>query len=117
MVAKQGDGKLVTLQAGTVNAVKVHGMSFLITATNGGDFTEYQHAGQAHDRNRGQPGHEDRHDPPDQKGQKKTVTIGGFESTTLQFDKAVPLKVLVTPVPGERTASNNSQTYQVIFSL
>jgi hypothetical protein len=25
--------------------------------------------------------------------------------------------VLVTPVPGERTASNNSQTYQVIFSL
>jgi hypothetical protein len=29
----------------------------------------------------------------------------------------VPLKVLVTPVPGERTASNNSQTYQVIFSL
>ena len=41
MVAKQGDGKLVTLQAGTVNAVKVHGMSFLITASNGGDFTEY----------------------------------------------------------------------------
>src|SRR5204863_4387246 len=40
VVAKQGDGKLVTLQSGTVNAVKVHGMSFLITATNGGDFTE-----------------------------------------------------------------------------
>ena len=52
-----------------------------------------------------------------EKGQQKTVTISGFESTTLQFDKAVPLKVLVTPVPGERTASNNSQTYQVIFSL
>ena len=55
--------------------------------------------------------------PSIEKGQKKTVTISGFESTTLQFDKAVPLKVLVTPVPGERTASNNSQTYQVIFSL
>ena len=27
------------------------------------------------------------------KGQQQTVTIGGFESTTLQFDKAVPLKV------------------------
>ena len=30
VVAKEGDGKLVTLQAGTVNAVKVHGMSFLV---------------------------------------------------------------------------------------
>ena len=40
VVAKQGDGTLVTLQAGTVNTVKVHGMSFLISATNGGDFTE-----------------------------------------------------------------------------
>ena len=27
------------------------------------------------------------------KGQQETVSIDGFESTTLQFDKAVPLKV------------------------
>ena len=117
VVAKQGDGKLVTLQAGTVNAVKVHGMSFLITASNGGDFTEYNIPVKLTIGTGANQVTKTATIPQITKGQKKTVTIGGFESTTLQFDKAVPLKVLVTPVPGERTASNNSQTYQVIFSL
>ena len=77
-----------------------------------------QRGGQAHDRNRDKEVTKTATIPSIEKGQQKTVTtISGFESTTLQFDKAVPLKVLVTPVPGERTASNNSQTYQVIFSL
>jgi len=117
VVAKEGDGKLVTLQAGTVNAVKVHGMSFLITASNGGDFTEYNIPVKLTIGTGANQVTKTATIPQITKGQKKTVTIGGFESTTLQFDKAVPLKVLVTPVPGERTASNNSQTYQVIFSL
>ena len=117
VVAKQGDGKLVTLQAGTVNAVKVHGMSFLITASNGGDFTEYNIPVKLTIGTGANQVTKTATIPQITKGQKKTVTIGGFESTTLPFDKAVPLKVLVTPVPGERTASNNSQTYQVIFSL
>jgi len=117
VVAKQGDGKLVTLQAGTVNAVKVHGMSFLITASNGGDFTEYNIPVKLTIGTGANAVTKTATISQIQKGQKQTVTIGGFESTTLQFDKAVPLKVLVTPVPGERTASNNSQTYQVIFSL
>jgi hypothetical protein len=117
VVAKQGDGKLVTLQAGTVNTVKVHGMSFLVTATNGGDFTEYNipvtltiGTGANQVKKTAMIAKID-------KGQPQTVTISNFESTTLQFDKPVSLKVVVTPVPGERTASNNSQTYQVIFSL
>ena len=117
VVAKQGDGKLVTLQAGTVNAVKVQGMSFLITASNGGDFTEYNIPVKLTIGTGSNQVTKTATISQIQKGQKQTVTIGGFESTTLQFDKAVPLKVLVTPVPGERTASNNSQTYQVIFSL
>ncbi|HVI20352.1 MAG TPA: hypothetical protein VM712_18380 [Gaiellales bacterium] len=117
VVAKQGDGKLVTLQAGTVNAVKVHGMSFLITATNGGDFTETNVGVKLTIGTGPNAVTKNTTIPSINKGEKKTVTIGGFESTTLQFDKAVPLKVVVTPVPGERTASNNSQTYQVIFSL
>jgi len=117
VVAKQGDGKLVTLQAGTVNAVKVHGMSFLVTATNGGDFTEYNIPVNLTIGTGANQVKKTVTIPKITKGQKETVSIGGFESTTLQFDKAVPLKVLVTPVPGERTASNNSQTYQVIFSL
>jgi hypothetical protein len=117
VVAKQGDGSLVTLQAGTVNAVKVHGMSFLVTATNGGDFTETNVVVKLTIGTGANKVPKTATIPEIKKGQSKTVTIGGFESTTLQFDKAVPLTVLVTPVPGERTASNNSQTYQVIFSL
>ncbi|HSS54618.1 MAG TPA: hypothetical protein VLK79_08220 [Gaiellales bacterium] len=117
VVAKQGDGSLVTLQAGTVNAVKVHGMSFLVTATNGGDFTETNVVVKLTIGTGANKVTKTATIPEIKKGQPKTVTIGGFESTTLQFDKAVPLTVLVTPVPGERTASNNSQTYQVIFSL
>ncbi|MFL6049793.1 MAG: hypothetical protein ACJ738_08445 [Gaiellales bacterium] len=117
VVAKQGDGKLVTLQPGTVNAVKVHGMSFLITATNGGDFTETNVGVKLTIGTGPNAVTKNTTIPSINKGEKKTVTIGGFESTTLQFDKPVPLKVVVTPVPGERTASNNSQTYQVIFSL
>ena len=117
VVAKQGDGKLVTLQAGTVNAVKVHGMSFLITASNGGDFTEYNIPVTLTIGTGSNQVTKTATISQIQKGKTQTVTIGGFESTTLQFDKPVPLKVRVTPVPGERTASNNSQTYQVIFSL
>jgi hypothetical protein len=117
VVAKQGDGKLVTLQAGTVNAVKVHGMSFLISATNGGDFTETDVVVKLTIGTGANQVTKTATIPSINKGEQKTVTIGGFESTTLPFDKAVPLNVLVTPVPGERTASNNSQTYQVIFSL
>jgi hypothetical protein len=117
VVAKQGDGTLVTLQAGTVNTVKVHGMSFLISATNGGDFTETNVVVKLTIGTGANEVTKTATIPSIEKGQQKTVTISGFESTTLQFDKAVPLKVLVTPVPGERTASNNSQTYQVIFSL
>jgi hypothetical protein len=117
VVAKQGDGKLVTLQAGTVNTVKVHGMSFLITASNGGDFTEYNIPVKLTIGTGANKVTRTATISQIKKGQKQTVTISGFESTTLQFDKPVPLTVLVTPVPGERTASNNSQTYQVIFSL
>jgi hypothetical protein len=117
VVAKQGDGTLVTLQAGTVNTVKVHGMSFLVSATNGGDFTEYNIPVKLTIGTGANAVTKTATIPKINKGQQETVTISGFESTTLQFDKAVPLKVLVTPVPGERTASNNSQTYQVIFSL
>jgi hypothetical protein len=117
VVAKQGDGTLVTLQAGTVNTVKVHGMSFLISATNGGDFTETNVVVKLTIGTGANQVTKTATIPSIEKGQQKTITISGFESTTLQFDKAVPLKVLVTPVPGERTASNNSQTYQVIFSL
>jgi len=117
VVAKQGDGKLVTLQAGTVNTVKVHGMSFLVSATNGGDFTETDVVVKLTIGTGANQVTKTATIPQINKGEQKTVTIGGFESTTLQFDKAVPLKVVVTPVPGERTASNNSQTYQVIFSL
>jgi hypothetical protein len=29
----------------------------------------------------------------------------------------VKMHVLVTPVPGERTASNNAATYEISFSL
>jgi hypothetical protein len=117
VVAKEGDGTLVTLQAGTVNTVKVHGMSFLVSATNGGDFTETNVVVKLTIGTGANEVPKNATIPEIKKGEQKTVTIGGFESTTLPFDKAVALKVLVTPVPGERTASNNSQTYQVIFSL
>ena len=41
VVARAGDGKTDTMQVGTVNQVKITGLTFLVTATNGGDFTEF----------------------------------------------------------------------------
>jgi uncharacterized membrane protein len=57
----------------------------------------------------------------DQIGSKetRTVEITGIASGSNQipFAQALPMKVQVDPVPGERTKSNNSATYQIIFSL
>jgi hypothetical protein len=118
VVAKDGAGHTTTLHAGTVNKVKASGLTFLITATNGGNFTEFSipvvvkiGSGKSAITKRV---------VIDQiaRGDSQTVTVGGFNSgAPLPFGPAVRMHVLVTPVPGERTASNNSATYQVSFSL
>jgi hypothetical protein len=117
VVARAGDGTTKTLQVGTVNQVKITGLTFLVTATNGGDFTEFNVGVKV------TIGSGDtkivKTATIDQigKGQQQTVEISNFQNDNPQFGKQLPMTVTVEPVPGERTASNNTQTYQITFSL
>jgi hypothetical protein len=118
VVARGADGKTVTLQTSTLTPVKATGLSFLVTATNGGNFEEFNvpvkitiGSGSTAIVKTGVI-------PSIAKGTSETVTISGFNTTSnLQFGTPVTMKVEVVPVPGERTASNNSQTFQITFSL
>ena len=118
VVARFDNGKTVTLQAGSVNTVKVQNLSFLVTAHNGGNYTETDIPVTVTIGTGSSAVKKSATISTIGKGQSKTVEIGGFGSGTfVTFDKPIPVKVLVTPVPGEHTVSNNSQTYQIIFSL
>jgi hypothetical protein len=119
VVAQSSDGKTVTLQSSTTTPVKTAGLTFLVTATNGGNFPEFDvqlkitiGSGDTAIVKTGSI-------PQIQKGASETVSIGGFSSgnNLPQFGKTIPMKVEVEPVPGERTASNNSQTFQITFTL
>jgi hypothetical protein len=118
VVARFENGKTVTLQAGSVNTVKVQNLSFLVTAHNGGNYTETNIPVSVTIGTGKSAVKKSATISSIGKGQTKTVEIGGFGSGTfVTFDKPIPVKVLVTPVPGEHTVSNNSQTYKIIFSL
>jgi hypothetical protein len=47
------------------------------------------------------------------------VSVKGItsDSSNLDFGQDVKLTVLVTPVPGERTTSNNKAVYTLAFTL
>jgi hypothetical protein len=118
VVAQSGD-QTVTLQATSTTPVKAAGLTFLVTATNGGNFTEFDvqvkikiGTGDSAIVKTGSISEI-------QKGASETVSIGGFSSGSNlpEFGKTIPMKVEVVPVPGERTASNNSQTYNITFTL
>jgi hypothetical protein len=49
-------------------------------------------------------------------GETKTVTFTNIDLTGL-FGLPTTVKVDVEPVPGEKTATNNSSEYKVIFSV
>ncbi len=119
VVARSGDGKTVTLQSSSLTPVKATGLSFLVTAHNGGNFTEFNvlvkltiGSGSSQIVKSGTI-------PQIAKGTSETVTIGNFSSGSSlpQFGKPITMKVEVVPVPGEHTTSNNSQSYQITFSL
>jgi hypothetical protein len=119
VVAQSGDGKTVTLQPSTVTPVKATGLTFLVTTTNGGNFSEFDvevkitiGSGDTAIVKTGSI-------PEIQKGATETVSIGGFNSGSNlpEYGKTIPMKVEVVPVPGERTASNNSQTYRITFTV
>jgi hypothetical protein len=112
-------GDAVTLRTGTVNTIKATDVVFRVTVTNGGDFPEFNvkvtiTIGQGDTKIV-------KSSTIDQIGAKETQTveIKGIASGSNQipFAQALPMKVSVAPVPGERTKSNNSATYQIIFSL
>jgi hypothetical protein len=118
VIAKDGAGQTTTLHAGTVNKVKASGLTFLVTATNGGHYTEFNipvviTIGSGKNKIVKQA-------IINQiaRGSSETVTISGFSSGgILPYAQSVKMRVRVTPVPGERTASNNSATYEISFSL
>ena len=117
VVARSGDGKTDTMQVGTVNKVNITGLTFLVTATNGGDFTEFDVPVTITIGTGDSKIVKSATIAQIAKGQQQTVEITGFNNDTPQFGKALSMKVEVAPVPGERTASNNTQTYQITFSL
>jgi len=117
VVAKSSSGKLTTLQVGTVNQVKVTGLTFLVTATNGGDFTEFDVPVKVTIGSGDTQIKKSAVITQIAKGEKQTVEISGFENDTPQFGKALTMTVKVEPVAGERITSNNTQTYQITFSL
>jgi hypothetical protein len=117
-VIAQSGSKNVTLQVGQVNAVTAASdLKFLVSATNGGNFTEVDvpvtvtlGTGQNAVSESGKI-------PQIQPNQTETVTITGFDTSALQFDQPMKLAVKVHPVVGEHTTSNNNATYQIAFSL
>jgi hypothetical protein len=118
VVARGADGKTVTLQSSALTPVKATGLSFLVTATNGGNFTEFNVGVKITIGSGSTAIVKTGVIPTIAKGQSQTVTISGFSAgSNLQFGKPVTMKVLVVPVPGEHNASNNSQTFQITFSL
>ena len=116
----QSGGKSVTLRpGGEVNQVKAsEDLTFVVTATNGGDFQEFDipvkvTLGEGKDA-------VTRSANIDQVGpkQKATVEIHGIATaTSLNFATDVKLTVVVTPVPGEQTTSNNRAVYTIAFTL
>jgi hypothetical protein len=118
VVAKDSSGKLTTLQSGTVNKVKASGLTFLITAKNGGNFTEFNIPVKVTIGTGSTKVQKTATIPQIARGAVETVSISGFNTgQPLPFGPAVKMHVLVTPVPGEHTASNNAATYEISFSL
>jgi hypothetical protein len=119
VVARSGDGKTVTLQPSTLTPVKATGLSFLVTAHNGGNFTEFNVLVKITIGSGSTAINKTGTIPQIAKGTSETVTIGNFSSGSSlpQFGKPITMKVDVVPVPGEHTTSNNSQSYQITFSL
>ena len=105
---------------GEVNQVKASSdLTFVVTATNGGDFQEFDIVvkvtlGEGNSA-------VTRSATIDQVGpkQKATVSIKGIatDSSNLDFGQDVKLTVLVTPVPGEQTTTNNKAVYTIAFTL
>jgi hypothetical protein len=118
VVARAADGTTVTLQSSTLTPVKATGLSFLVTATNGGNFPEFDVPVKITIGSGSTKIVKTATINSIAKGKSETVTISGFSSgSNLQFGKPVTMKVEVVPVPGEHNASNNSQTFQITFSL
>ena len=50
-------------------------------------------------------------------GERKTVVFRGLGGEAVQFTQRIPLRVQVLRVPGETNLANNSDTFQVLFTL
>ena len=117
----QSGGKSVTLRpGGEVNQVKAStDLTFVVTATNGGDFQEFDIVVKV-TLGEGSTA-VTRTATIDQVGpkQKATVSVKGIatDSSNLDFGQDVKLTVLVTPVPGEQTTTNNKAVYTIAFTL
>ncbi|MGZ4430085.1 MAG: hypothetical protein ACXVYV_00420 [Gaiellales bacterium] len=103
---------------GVVNQVKVSdNLKFVITATNGGQFQEVNipvvlTLGTGSSKVT-KTATIDQIAP----GATATVEITHVITGSSQLSSRTTLTVLVTPVPGERTTSNNKLTYTIAFSL
>ena len=119
-VAQSGGNSVTLRPGGEVNQVKASSdLTFVVTATNGGDFQEFDIVVKV-TLGEGKSA-VNRTAKIDQVGpkQKATVSIKGIatDSSNLDFGQDVKLTVLVTPVPGEQTTTNNKAVYTIAFTL
>ncbi len=121
-VIAQSGGQNVTLRpGGEVNQVKANSdLALVVTATNGGDFEELDVKVTATLQAPGKS-KVTKSATIDQVAskQKATVTITGLgaDASNFNFSSDVKLTVLVEPVPGERTTSNNKGVYTIAFTV
>jgi hypothetical protein len=105
---------------GAVNQVKVSdNLAFVVTATNGGNFQEVQVPVRITLKRGSSVIRGSATIERIEAKQTARVTVSGIisASNAPKFSQPYKMTVLVVPVPGERTADNNTATYTVVFTL
>jgi outer membrane murein-binding lipoprotein Lpp len=91
-------------------------LAFQVTVEDSGDFQEFNVAVTLTIQKSGKPILKKKTIPVINAGETKTVTFTNIDINGL-FGLPTTIKVDIEPVPGERTTTNNSAEYKVIFSL
>jgi outer membrane murein-binding lipoprotein Lpp len=91
-------------------------LAFQVTVEDSGDFQEFNVGVTLTIQKSGKPIVKKKKIPVINAGETKTVTFTNIDINGL-FGLPTTIKVDIEPVPGEKTTTNNSAEYKVIFSL
>jgi hypothetical protein len=112
------DGKTLTAGASaSQNEITAStDLAFQVTVEDSGDFQEFNVGVTLTIQKSGKPIVKKKTIPVINAGETKTVTFTNIDINGL-FGLPTTIKVDIEPVPGEKTTTNNSAEYKVIFSL